>query len=641
MITLKAKNLLPLLLSLFIFLSCVLFQTTAQAADNHFTKTVKVQLNDGPREVKTVWIDMKDPRIRVEAVLAKGRIGAVDSFENIYNSAGDNETEVIAAINGTFFNSYTDMQPAGNIQTQGRNAFISNNGTSIGFTVDNQVRMESLYTTISGPINGNWDYPYNWSVWGMNQVYSSADANVLFTPDFGDSVDAGSKTAIVVRNNRVVAVQKGLSPIYSDGFTLVFGAEAYSSLFKTGDRVDYKVNYHLIDFSDGIKKGNPIDWSNVRTTIGAGPTLLKNGEISLNAAKEGFTDVKFAGRAQRSFIGESRDGFLVIGTVNNVTLSELASILKDMRLKNAMNLDGGASSALMFENKIITSPSRKLSNAIVITKKKERPVRIQLNGREMFFDTDPYFYNQRTMVPLRGIMEAVGAVVGWDSATGTIWALKGDIRVEMRNDSNIIRVNGVDREMDVPIQVRYNRTHVPVRFITEIFGAEVDFVREKNMVTILMENSNPTDVYDRAVAELNSGNTAGAERLFLEVLNLDSSHAGAMLKLAKLYASTDKAKAAAYYEKYLEIQPKDYDVWNSLGWIYSDLGNVRKAIDVFRHLSEQNPDTAAYWIALGELHEHYQIQDYQAAKEYYNRALNCSNISESQKSKVYEKLKKF
>ena len=103
MITLKAKNLLPLLLSLFIFLSCVLFQTTAQAADNHFTKTVKVQLNDGPREVKTVWIDMKDPGIRLEAVLAKGRIGAVDSFENIYNNAGDNETEVIAAINGNLF----------------------------------------------------------------------------------------------------------------------------------------------------------------------------------------------------------------------------------------------------------------------------------------------------------------------------------------------------------------------------------------------------------------------------------------------------------------------------------------------------------------------------------------------------------
>jgi len=132
-----------------------------------------------------------------------------------------------------------------------------------------------------------------------------------------------------------------------------------------------------------------------------------------------------------------------MGTVNNVTLSELASILKDMRLKNAMNLDGGASSALMFENKIITSPSRKPSNAIVITKKKERPVRIQLNGREMFFDTDPYFYNQRTMVPLRGIMEAVGAVVGWDSATGTIWALKGDIRVEMRNDSNICHRRGI------------------------------------------------------------------------------------------------------------------------------------------------------------------------------------------------------
>jgi len=216
--------------------------------------------------------------------------------------------------------------------------YILNSGSSIGFTADNQVRIESLYTTISGSINGNWEYPYNWSVWGINQVYESRDANILYTPDFGSSVDAGSKTAIVVRNNKVVEIKKGVSPIYSDGFTLVFGADVYSSVFKVGDRVDYKINYNLIDFSNGVKKGEPIDWSNVRTTIGAGPTLLKNGEIVVNAAKEGFTDKKFTNRAQRSFIGETRDRFLVMGTVNDVTLNELAEILKNMGLVNAMNL---------------------------------------------------------------------------------------------------------------------------------------------------------------------------------------------------------------------------------------------------------------------------------------------------------------
>lgn len=63
----------------------------------------------------------------------------------------------------------------------------------------------------------------------------------------------------------------------------------------------------------------------------------------------------------------------------------------------------------MFEDQIITTPTRELSNTIVITAKKDRPVRLQLNGKEMFFDTDPYFSNSKTMVPLRGVMEAVGA----------------------------------------------------------------------------------------------------------------------------------------------------------------------------------------------------------------------------------------
>jgi len=411
-------------------------------------------------------------------------------------------------------------------------------------------------------------------------------------------------------------------------------------MFKVGDRVDYKINYNQIDYSNGIKKGNPIDWSDVRTTIGAGPTLVKNGEIVLNAAKEGFTDSKFTSRAQRSFIGETNDQFLVMGTVNDVTLSELATILKNMGIKNAINLDGGASSALMFENKIITTPTRNLSNAIVITKKKERPIRIQLNDKEVFFDTDPYFLNGRTMVPLRGIMEAVGATVGWDSVSGSIWASKGDIKVEMKNDSNIVKVNGEEREMDVPIQVKYNRTHVPVRFMAEIFGAEVDFIRDKNMVTIRMENSNPTEIYDKAVAELSKGNAAQAERLFLEVLKIDSSHAGAMLKLAKLYASTDKAQSAYYYEEFLKIQPKDYDALNSLGWMYADLGNIPKAVEVFKNLTIQLPDVGAYWIALGDMYAHYQIQDYSAAKECYNKALTC-NLSENQRNSVNEKLKKY
>ena len=82
---------------------------------------------------------------------------------------------------------------------------------------------------------------------------------------------------------------------------------------------------------------------------------------------------------------------------------EFAQTLKGCQVKSFKK------DTIMFEDQIITTPTRELSNTIVITAKKDRPVRLQLNGKEMFFDTDPYFSNSKTMVPLRGVMEAVGA----------------------------------------------------------------------------------------------------------------------------------------------------------------------------------------------------------------------------------------
>lgn len=277
-----------LLLFIFVLTLCIFLQSNAYAAEQPYTKTTRIQLKDGVRDVNTVWIDMNDPHIRVEAPLAKGKVGNADTFQNLYNSVKDENTEVIAAINGTFFNVHSDLQPIGNIQVQGRNAFISNSGSSIGFTADNKIKTDWLYTSISGSINGNWKYPYNWSVWSINQVYYTDDANVLYTPDFGNEVDAGNKTAIIIRNSKVVAIQKGLSPIHSDGYTLVFGAEVYSSQFKVGDSVEYKVNYNQTDLNTSTKSQNLINWSDVRTTIGAAPMIVNGGVVLHNAAKEGF-----------------------------------------------------------------------------------------------------------------------------------------------------------------------------------------------------------------------------------------------------------------------------------------------------------------------------------------------------------------
>jgi len=90
------------------------------------------------------------------------------------------------------------------------------------------------------------------------------------------------------------------------------------------------------------------------------------------------------------------------------------------------------------------------------------------------------------MVPMRGIAEALGAEAGWDSATGTLWVFKDGIKVEMWNNSDTVKVNGVEKKLLAPVRVVYNRTHVPARFMTEIFGGEVEFDSERYMVVMNM-----------------------------------------------------------------------------------------------------------------------------------------------------------
>jgi len=594
--------------------------------DNSYAQTINVQLNGITREINVVKVDLKDPSYRVEAAAAKGQVGKVDSLTGIAMQLADDETEVIAAINGTFFNAYSDLQPAGNIFIDGIPIYISNSGTTIGFTADNRLELAYLHTSIKGSINGNWEYPYNWEVWGINQVYYRTDANILYTPHYGSQVNAGSKTAIVVRNNKVTEIRKGVSPIYKDGYTLVFGAQSYASMFKIGDTVDYKIQYSNIDFSAKNKKGSPKEWTHIRTAIGAGPMLIKDGNLVLDAAKEGFTSDKFTSRSQRSFIGETVDRVLVIGTVPDVTVYELAAILKDMDLVNAMNLDGGASSGLFYKGEIIKNPGREISNAIVITRKKTNPVRLELNGRELFFDTDAFLENGIAMVPMRGIVESLGAEAGWDPATGTLWASKGNTRIEMWNGNDVVRVNGVYRKLPAPVLVRFNRTHVPAEFLAELFGGTVSFDTARNMVVMSLNIVDPDDVYEKAVNAYASGNISEAVELFLQVHDIMPNHAGALLKLARHYDKEgNNEKAREFYEKFLAIQPENYDAWLSLGWVHYKMNRLSEAKEVFAKLTNKVPNAAAYWIALGDVYAHYQIQDGINARKCYENALKYSS----------------
>ncbi len=105
-------------------------------------------------------------------------------------------------------------------------------------------------------------------------------------------------------------------------------------------------------------------------------------------------------------------------------------------------------------------------------------------GQPLEFDVPPQIINERTMVPLRAIFEALGASVNWDEATRTITSEKDGTSIKMTVDSSIMYVNGNEVTLDSPACVVDGRTLVPVRAISEAYNTNVDWNGDTRTVTI-------------------------------------------------------------------------------------------------------------------------------------------------------------
>ena len=100
----------------------------------------------------------------------------------------------------------------------------------------------------------------------------------------------------------------------------------------------------------------------------------------------------------------------------------------------------------------------------------------------------PQIVNGRTIVPVRSLLESLGATVEFFGETRTVTAKLGNISVEMVLDSNIAKVNGEEKVLDTPAILYGDYTFVPVRFLAESFKFKVDWNAEKQLITITKEN---------------------------------------------------------------------------------------------------------------------------------------------------------
>ena len=146
--------------------------------------------------------------------------------------------------------------------------------------------------------------------------------------------------------------------------------------------------------------------------------------------------------------------------------------------------------------------ARKLILQEIAAIKKEigdNTIGVFLDGKDVEFDVPPIIKEGRTLVPVRAVVNALGADVNWDSEARIVTITKevvqigGDgnptratMTIELEIDNVIAKVNGEETILDAAAEINNDRTIVPLRFIAEVFGLNVDW--DGDSATIIIED---------------------------------------------------------------------------------------------------------------------------------------------------------
>ncbi|MDD4664276.1 MAG: copper amine oxidase N-terminal domain-containing protein, partial [Caldisericia bacterium] len=107
-----------------------------------------------------------------------------------------------------------------------------------------------------------------------------------------------------------------------------------------------------------------------------------------------------------------------------------------------------------------------------------------INGQQKQIDAKPYISQGRTFVPFRVIAEGFGAQVDWVQQTKGINITLGDKVISMQIGSTRAIINNQVVTMDAAPEIKSGRTFVPIRFVSEALGAEVEWNQSTRKVII-------------------------------------------------------------------------------------------------------------------------------------------------------------
>ncbi|MEZ5316730.1 MAG: phosphodiester glycosidase family protein [Vicinamibacterales bacterium] len=343
-------------------------------------RTTDATLVEPPAPVSAFLLRLDPVKIRLESALANGEVMGAERVDAIAARHG-----AVAAVNGGFFNT-RNGEPVGLLKVAGElvsDAAATKGGVVVRETEDgrttlvfDRISARVVMTARSG--DRTWTVPID----GVDTTRVRGRL-MLYTPAYHPDTDTapnGTEWVLDGAPLRVVDIQSnvGRARIPRAGMTLSFGGldlPADLADLVEGVEVSFRTEWQTAG-------GVPVDHLESAAHIVQGAGLLRRaGEVIRdwsveNLRADTFTEM----RHPRTMIGVDQHGFIWLTVVDGrqpdhsvgMTFADLQRLSDRLSLTDALNLDGGGSTTMVVQGKIVNRPSdptgpRPVSDAILVT----------------------------------------------------------------------------------------------------------------------------------------------------------------------------------------------------------------------------------------------------------------------------------
>lgn len=326
----------------------------------------------GPWFINMLRIDLRKARLRmVHAMDEAVGLETVSSLATRYGA--------LAAINSGYFRTTGTYRgdSAGLQVLNGQILSESNNGRAAAGFIERRGAQQIIFGHVlfTGELIAGAKTKR--VINGLNRPRADNEL-IIFTPEFHrTTLTDPNGLEVIVRRGRIIEIrdQQGSSTIPAGGFVVSASGTAREwarqNLLQRGSA---RLSFKMSPLETNTKK----EWQKATSIIGGGPQLIKDGRVEITNADEKILLAFVNDLHPRTAIAKLKSGEILLVTVDGrqtasigMSLTMLADLLIEFGAAEAINLDGGGSTAMVIRNKLVNKPSdaageRPVSDAILI-----------------------------------------------------------------------------------------------------------------------------------------------------------------------------------------------------------------------------------------------------------------------------------